>query len=99
MSVRKRIEDLHVDYGVKRKRGYDKKDQQYWEKDKAAKHAAKRQRIEQEEAALTIQEDIENISPGDIRKKLRDLGYTTKVRKPEVLRKMLKDAMKEAGNC
>ena len=95
LVVRKRIEILHEqqDRGKKRKRAYEKKDETYWSTGKAVQCAEKRRKIEAEVAAITAEEDLENMSDPALRTKLRSLGYVTKVKNRAKLVKMLKDAL------
>ena len=80
-------------------RQYNKRKATYWENDIKEKRAKQLSNIQAEktsnlyETCESNQADIENMTPTDIRERLKEMGVTTRARNLKKLQQMFKDAM------
>lgn len=78
-------------------RQYQKRKSEYWENDIKEKRAKQLTNIQTEKTSRLPCDndhiDIENMTPADIRNRLKEMGVTTRARNLKKLQQMLKDAM------
>jgi E3 ubiquitin-protein ligase DOA10 len=94
LLVSKRLEALS-DLDRKR-RTYLKRNSEYWESGIKEKHAAKRENIRNEierNNAENIGNPIANMTAGEIKSKLNDLGIKTRLRSIKRLQELLTDVL------
>ena len=88
LTVRKRVENLQ---GMKRKkRDYEKKDDDYWQHGKCEISRQKRAKIDEEVNAVMDKENQSDLTVQELRKRLKAKGIITKKRDPKVLAQMLR---------
>ena len=76
-------------------RQYHKRKAAYWETDINEKRAKQLSHIQAEKTSNLheTQVDVENMTPTDIKEKLKEMGITTRARNIKKLQQMFRDAM------
>ena len=81
-------------------REYTKRSMQYWENDlqeRREKHKRRRLAISSERATDNRIDDIQQMSPTELRKELKCLGVSTRIRNIKRLQEMYQDALNQAS--
>ncbi len=80
-------------------REYQKRSMQYWENDLLEKRAKQKRQNLTEADTNTSQINLQQMSPADLRKELKNFGVSTRVRNLKRLQEMYQDALNQAGQA